>query len=254
MFQVSTNLTEQNTISKSSKPSETISKIPQFIQHPSAPPPASLSTHSRTRRSTRIFGNQSNRRIQIDGFKSKDSVEISSTKGSTRRRKTRIESVPPVSPISDYGPTTKRTKLSLKSTGSTKSRLLPVPSGRARTKEAADRGQSRADQSSRARSKNSSINNFIPDGLSPIVQKKGTEGKKIAAADVMKHFGSGESSKSATKNTTTFKPLLLRSKPSTDGFKMPKRKDTKHRFLIARFLYLICTKIAYNIVIRAIII
>ena len=104
---------------------------------------------------------------------------------------------------------------------------LPRPSGRASKIPIAKHGSKIG-----SRSKNSSINEFIPDGLSPIITKtnkksdKGEENdtnrktkRKIPAEKVLEHF-----QPNPPPAPSSFKPLLLRSKPSVDGFKMPKSK------------------------------
>ena len=94
-------------------------------------------------------------------------------------------------------------------------------------------------QPTKSRSKNASnIDLFMPDCLSPVLSKK-TETKidtnrKLSPKSVLSRLNSDddheEKSQSVSKpppkagSSLLSRPLLLRSKPSTEGFKMPKRK------------------------------
>ena len=87
---------------------------------------------------------------------------------------------------------------------------------------------------SRSKANNSEISEFIPD-MSPIAVKSIKPSKRITAAKVIAEFDDPKpklppkitqpSVPPVSGRSKPFKPLLLRSKPSTEGFKMPKARS-----------------------------
>ena len=119
-----------------------------------------------------------------------------------------------------------------------------------RTPEAAALSTSPTPAKAKSRSKNASnIDLFMPDYFSPVLPKK-TETKidtnrKLSPKSVLSRLNidddheekSQSEAQSVSKpppkagSSLLSRPLLLRSKPSTEGFKMPKRKWTIRKWV-----------------------